>query len=188
MAALSLSSSCILSLVLLVSPSHSPSLSYRMQTVHQSSLSDPPSAYEDGVSDLGTMNSTSSQASAARPRHGRAGPEAGASAPGAEVCSITSDYSTTSSMTFLTGAELNALSLEVRSVAESRGGDDADDERSELFSEGRAMETDSENELSAFAGGKEAGHTVEIGQPDIPESPRPLLGYGLGYGLREGFG
>ncbi|XP_062336466.1 rho GTPase-activating protein 21 isoform X1 [Osmerus eperlanus] len=161
------------------SPSHSPSLSYRMQTVHQSSLSDPPSAYEDGVSDLGTMNSTSSQASAARPQQGRPGPEAGASAPGAEVCSITSDYSTTSSMTFLTGAELNALSLEVRSVAESRGGDDADDERSELFSEGRAMETDSENELSAFAGGKETGHTVEIGQPEILELPRPLPSHRL---------
>ncbi|XP_071347596.1 rho GTPase-activating protein 21 [Trachinotus anak] len=157
------------------SPSHSPNLSYRMTMAHQSSLSDPPSNYDDTVSDLGTMNSTSSQASVPRVRRGRTvalGPEAGPSGLGAEVCSITSDYSTTSSMTFLTGAELNTLSPEVQSVAESRGGDDADDERSELISEGRAMETDSESDLSVFTVGK-------ADQRELQEAPRPLPSHRL---------
>lgn len=164
------------------SPSHSPSLNYRMPVAHQSSLSDPPSNFDDTVSDLGTMNSTSSQASVSRVRHGRTvalGPETGPSGLGAEVCSITSDYSTTSSMTFLTGAELSTLSPEVRSVAESRGGDDADDERSELISEGRQMETDSESDLSVFVGGKEAGPVEESCQPELQETPRPLPSHRL---------
>lgn len=157
------------------SPPHSPNLSYRMPMAHQSSLSDPPSNYDDTVSDLGTMNSTSSQASVPRVRRGRGpaqGPEAGPSGLGAEVCSITSDYSTTSSMTFLTGAELSTLSPEVQSVAESRGGDDADDERSELISEGRPMETDSESDLSVFTVGRAE-------QLDLREAPRPLASHRL---------
>ncbi|XP_034742871.1 rho GTPase-activating protein 21 isoform X1 [Etheostoma cragini] len=154
------------------SPPHSPNLSFRMQMTHQSSLSDPPSNYDDTVSDLGTMNSTSSQASVPRVRRGRTlalGPEAGPSGLGAEVCSITSDYSTTSSMTFLTGVELSTLSPEVQSVAESRGGDDADDERSELISEGRPMETDSESNLSVFT----------VGKTDLQDAPRPLPSHRL---------
>nr|XP_020451435.1 rho GTPase-activating protein 21-like isoform X3 [Monopterus albus]XP_020451436.1 rho GTPase-activating protein 21-like isoform X3 [Monopterus albus] len=157
------------------SPSHSPNLSYRMPMAHQSSLSDPPSNYDDTVSDLGTMNSTSSQASVPRVRHGRTvalGPEAGPGGLGAEVCSITSDYSTTSSMTFLTGAELSTLSPEVQSVAESRGGDDADDERSELISEGRVMETDSESDLSVFTVGK-------AGQRELQQALQPLSSHRL---------
>ncbi|XP_034558482.1 rho GTPase-activating protein 21 isoform X1 [Notolabrus celidotus] len=157
------------------SPSHSPNLSYRMPMAHQSSLSDPPSNYDDTVSDLGTMNSTCSQASVPRMRRGRAvahGSEAGPSGLGAEVCSITSDYSTTSSMTFLTGAELSTLSPEVQSVAESRGGDDADDERSELISEGRPMETDSESDLSVFTVGRNE-------QRELQEAPRPLPSHRL---------
>uniref|UniRef100_A0A667ZRB1 Rho GTPase activating protein 21b n=1 Tax=Myripristis murdjan TaxID=586833 RepID=A0A667ZRB1_9TELE len=160
------------------SPSHSPSLNYRMPMAHQSSLSDPPSNYDDTVSDLGTMNSTSSQASVPRVRHGRTtalGPETGPSGPGAEVCSITSDYSTTSSMTFLTGAELSTLSPEVQSVAESRGGDEADDERSELISEGRPMETDSESDLSVFVVGKDVGQVEQSCQPEL----RPLPSHRL---------
>ncbi|XP_071390108.1 rho GTPase-activating protein 21 isoform X2 [Centroberyx affinis] len=164
------------------SPSHSPSLNYRMPMAHQSSLSDQPSNYDDTVSDLGTMNSTSSQASVPRVRHGRTvalGPEAGPSGLGAEVCSITSDYSTTSSMTFLTGAELSTLSPEVQSVAESRGGDDADDERSELISEGRPMETDSESDLSVFVVGKDAGAVEQCCQPELQEALRPLPSHRL---------
>ncbi|XP_039532407.1 rho GTPase-activating protein 21 isoform X2 [Pimephales promelas] len=142
----------------------SPKPSYHMQLTRQSSLSDPPSNYDDGcVSDLGTLNSTSSQASVPRMRHGRTPGhwmENTGMGPGAEVCSITSDYSTTSSMTFHTGVESVALSPEVQSVAESRG-DDADDERSELISEGRPMETDSESDLSVFAGGRESGPTED---------------------------
>lgn len=160
------------------SPSHSPNLSYRMPMAHQSSLSDPPSNYDDTVSDLGTMNSTSSQASVPRVRRGKTaaqGPEAGPSGLGAEVCSITSDYSTTSSMTFLTGAELSTLSPEVQSVSESRGGDDADDERSELISEGRPMETDSESDLSVFTVTKSDPRDVR----DVQDAPRPLPSHRL---------
>lgn len=154
------------------SPSHSPNLSYP----------DPPSNYDDTVSDLGTMNSTSSQASVPRVRRGRTvavGPEAGPSGLGAEVCSITSDYSTTSSMTFLTGAELSTLSPEVRSVSESRGGDDADDERSELISEGRPVETDSESDLSVFAVGKDGRAAEPSCQRELDEAPRPLPSHRL---------
>lgn len=151
------------------SPKMTSKSSYHIQMIQESSLSDPPSNYDDGcVSDLGTLNSTSSQASVPRRRHGRIpghwteNSEAGL---GAEVCSITSDYSTTSSMTFHTGVESVAFSPEVQSVAESRG-DDADDERSELISEGRPMETDSESDLSVFAVGREGGPTDDSNQPE----------------------
>ncbi|XP_019734644.1 rho GTPase-activating protein 21 isoform X1 [Hippocampus comes] len=157
------------------SPSHSPSLNCH------AAASDPPSNYEDTVSDLGTMNSTSSRASVPRPRRCRTaapGHDAGASGPGAEVCSITSDYSTTSSMTFMTGGELNTLSPEVRSVAESRGGDDdADDERSELFSEGRPAETDSESDISVFAVARDVAAAAAHREPR--EAPRPLSSHRL---------
>ncbi|TSL47721.1 Rho GTPase-activating protein 21 [Bagarius yarrelli] len=111
------------------------------EMLHQNSLSDPPStSHDEGcVSDLGTMNSTSSQASGPRLRKGRI-PGPWMEQVGAEVCSITSDYSTTSSMTFLTGIESTALSP----------AHDADDERSELISEGRNIDSDSESNLSVF--------------------------------------
>ncbi|XP_007559477.1 rho GTPase-activating protein 21-like isoform X1 [Poecilia formosa] len=157
------------------SPSSSPNLNYRMAVTHQSSLSDPPSNYDDTVSDLGTMNSTSSQASVPRARRNKSavlGADACPGGLGAEVCSITSDYSTTSSMTFLTGAETCTLSPEVQSVSESRGGEDADDERSELISEGRPVETDSESDLSVFTIGKAE-------KSELPESTRPLPSHRL---------
>lgn len=114
----------------------------RREMVRQNSLSDPPStSYDEGcVSDLGTLNSTSSQVSGPRIRQGRI-PGPWVEYAGAEVCSITSDYSTTSSMTFLTGIESTALSP----------AHDADDERSELISEGRNIDSDSESNLSVFA-------------------------------------
>ncbi|XP_061110279.1 rho GTPase-activating protein 21-like [Conger conger] len=135
-------------------PSPSPSLSYRGN--RQSSLSDPTSQCDDVTSDLGTMNSSSSQASAPptlpAPAPADPAPDPRGSEALAEVSSITSDYSTTSSLTFpfLPGPEASALSPEVRSVTESRG-DEADDERSELVSEGRPAETDSESDFPVFA-------------------------------------
>lgn len=110
------------------------------EIVCQNSLSDPPStSHDEGcVSDLGTLNSTSSHLSGPRNRPGRiSGPWK--EIVGAEVCSITSDYSTTSSMTFLTGIESMALCP----------AHDADDERSELVSEGRNIDSDSESNISA---------------------------------------
>lgn len=157
------------------SPSSSPNLNYRMPMTHQSSLSDPPSNYDDTVSDLGTMNSTSSQASVPRVRRNKnaaLGADVCPGGLGAEVCSITSDYSTTSSMTFLTGAETCTLSPEVQSVSESRGGEDADDERSELISEGRPVETDSESDMSVFTVGKAE-------KSELPEATRPLPSHRL---------
>uniref|UniRef100_A0A3Q3JDK6 Rho GTPase activating protein 21a n=1 Tax=Monopterus albus TaxID=43700 RepID=A0A3Q3JDK6_MONAL len=145
------------------SPSPSPSpntsgshnISYQIATQGKSSLSDPPSQLDENTSDLGTMSSGASvpqsrpkKWSAGAPPDLPAGLGAGTGASaGAEVSSITSDYSTTSSITFLTGAESSALSPELQ------GGEEADDERSELISEGRAMETDSENEFPVFSPG-----------------------------------
>ncbi|CDQ59079.1 unnamed protein product [Oncorhynchus mykiss] len=143
--------------------SGSPRLSYRTAQLGKPSFSDTPSHLDEPTSDLGTMSSGASMPRA-RPKKwvsGAAAPDlsvagAGASA-GAEVSSITSDYSTTSSITFLTAADSSALSPEVQ------GGDEADDERSELISEGRPMETDSESDFPVFATG---GGNVQIMPPD----------------------
>ncbi|TSU75986.1 Rho GTPase-activating protein 21 [Bagarius yarrelli] len=88
----------------------------------------------------------------------------------AEVSSITSDYSTTSSMTFLTGAELSMLSADLQ----SRGGEEADDERSELISEGRHMETDSETEFPVFVRGTTTSVTHSRIVSKMSESPNVL--------------
>lgn len=142
------------------SPSPSPNISsYQAAPQGKSSSSDPPSQLDENTSDLGTMSSGAS-VPRSRPKKWTSGVSAdlpagacvglvagpGASA-GAEVSSITSDYSTTSSITFLTGAESSALSPELQ------GGEEADDERSELISEGRPMETDSESDFPVFAPG-----------------------------------
>lgn len=150
--------------------SGSPDLGYRLPAPPPSCPSDPPSTWEDAVSDLGTMNSTSSQASA--PRGRRRSATAPCPEAGAEVCSITSDYSTTSSTAFLTPAELGAPGPEERSAGGGRGGDDADDERSEPVSEGRAVETDSESDLSVFTVAGSDGR-------EPPHGPRPLPSHRL---------
>ncbi|KAI5611103.1 Rho GTPase activating protein 21a, partial [Silurus asotus] len=133
------------------SPKYStlPSLRFRTSLSQGS-----PSESSSQVEDLGTLNpgtsrsrnrmriwDTVSSSAAELPPTGPVGGSATA-----EVSSITSDYSTTSSMTFLTGAESSVLSADLQ----SRGGDEADDERSELISEGRHMETDSETEFPVF--------------------------------------
>ncbi|XP_072109951.1 rho GTPase-activating protein 21-like isoform X1 [Mobula birostris] len=68
----------------------------------------------------------------------------------ADVSSIASEYSTTSSITYLTEMDSHGLNPEVQSVTESKG-DEADDERSELVSEGHHVETDSDSDFSVFA-------------------------------------
>lgn len=136
------------------SPCPSPNI-YQSVPQGKSSLSDPPSQFDENTSDLGTMSSGASVprsrpkkwstgVSVELPAGAGLGPGSGASAR-AEVSSITSDYSTTSSITFLTGAESSVLSPELH------GGEEADDERSELISEGRPMETDSESDFPVFA-------------------------------------
>ncbi|KAM3929547.1 rho GTPase-activating protein 21 isoform 3-T3 [Leptodactylus fuscus] len=107
---------------------------------------------QESMSDSGTVLSTSSQASTHRPK-----PKIIISPDTrsndfltAEVSSITSDYSTTSSTLYTVGLEPNLINHEVQSVAESKG-DDADDERSELISEGRPVESDSETDFPIYA-------------------------------------
>ncbi|XP_060778690.1 rho GTPase-activating protein 21-like isoform X3 [Neoarius graeffei] len=130
-----------------------PSLHLRTPAPSKSSTSESSSQVED----LGTMNPGTSRSRNRLRIWDTVAPSAidltppgpvGGSAT-AEVSSITSDYSTTSSMTFLTGAESSMLSADLQ----SRGGDEADDERSELISEGRNMETDSETEFPVFIRG-----------------------------------
>uniref|UniRef100_A0A8C9EH82 PDZ domain-containing protein n=1 Tax=Pavo cristatus TaxID=9049 RepID=A0A8C9EH82_PAVCR len=115
-------------------------------------ISQSSSQVEETVSDSGTMLSTSSQASQHKYSCKKvASPEIKHSELlAADVSSITSDYSTTSSSVYITGLDASMLSPEVQSVTESKG-EDADDERSELISEGRPMETDSESDFPVFA-------------------------------------
>ncbi|XP_067869870.1 rho GTPase-activating protein 21-like isoform X2 [Heterodontus francisci] len=68
----------------------------------------------------------------------------------ADVSSIASDYSTATSIMYFTGMDSHILNAEVQSVTESKG-DEADDERSELVSEGHHVETDSDSDFSVFA-------------------------------------
>ncbi|XP_034985767.1 rho GTPase-activating protein 21 isoform X3 [Zootoca vivipara] len=133
----------------------SPNLSFRLST--QRDCARPPvfqasSQLEETVSDSGTMLSTSSQASLHRFSCKKlANPESKYSEfLAADVSSITSDYSTTSSTTYLAGLDSTMLSPEVQSVAESKG-EEADDERSELISEGRPVESDSESDFPVFS-------------------------------------
>uniref|UniRef100_A0A8B9BF62 Rho GTPase-activating protein 21 n=1 Tax=Anser brachyrhynchus TaxID=132585 RepID=A0A8B9BF62_9AVES len=133
----------------------SPNLSSRQSTQKSNPkipVSQSSSQVEETVSDSGTMLSTSSQASQHRYSCKKvASPEIKHSEfLAADVSSITSDYSTTSSTMYMTGLDASMLSPEVQSVTESKG-EDADDERSELVSEGRPMETDSESDFPVFA-------------------------------------
>ncbi|XP_049737772.1 rho GTPase-activating protein 21 isoform X1 [Elephas maximus indicus] len=131
----------------------SPTLSSRFTVLKESPrslLTQKSSHFEETGSDSGTLLSTSSQASLARfSTKKSSSPETKHSEFLAHVSTITSDYSTTSSTTYLTSLDSSRLSPEVQSVAESKG-DEADDERSELISEGRPVETDSENDFPVF--------------------------------------
>jgi len=131
----------------------SPTLSCRFPALRESpgSPATPKSShFEETGSDSGTLLSTSSQASLARFSTQKCtSPETGRGEFLAAVSTITSDYSTTSSTAYPTSLDGSRLSPDVRSVAESRG-DEADDERSELISEGRPVETDSETDFPVF--------------------------------------
>uniref|UniRef100_A0A8C5PQK1 Rho GTPase activating protein 21 n=1 Tax=Leptobrachium leishanense TaxID=445787 RepID=A0A8C5PQK1_9ANUR len=131
----------------------SPSMGHRLNvpTVDKKGFtSHVPLHVDESMSDSGTVLSTSSQASVHRSIPKIISPESrGCDFLTADVSSITSDYSTTSSTMYMTGLDPNLLSPEVQSVAESKG-DEADDEQSELISEGRPMETDSESDFPMF--------------------------------------
>uniref|UniRef100_A0A2R9B2R0 Rho GTPase-activating protein 21 n=1 Tax=Pan paniscus TaxID=9597 RepID=A0A2R9B2R0_PANPA len=120
----------------------SPTLSCRFAILKESPrslLAQKSSHLEETGSDSGTLLSTSSQASLARFSMKKStSPETKHSEFLANVSTITSDYSTTSSATYLTSLDSSRLSPEVQSV------------RSELISEGRPVETDSESEFPVF--------------------------------------
>ncbi|XP_067863234.1 rho GTPase-activating protein 21-like isoform X2 [Heptranchias perlo] len=89
----------------------------------------------------------------------------------ADVSSITSDYSTTSSITYLTGMDTHILNAEVQSVTESKG-DEADDERSELVSEGHHVETDSDSDFSVFAASCAPEKVLRVMRQDTAKGTR----------------
>uniref|UniRef100_A0A8C8RUD9 Rho GTPase-activating protein 21 n=1 Tax=Pelusios castaneus TaxID=367368 RepID=A0A8C8RUD9_9SAUR len=154
----------------------SPNLSHwlaRQKDGPKTSISQAPSQVEETVSDSGTMLSTSSQASLHRFSCKKlASPEIKCiEFLAADVSSITSDYSTTSSTTYVTGLDSNMLSPEVQSVTESKG-DEADDERSELISEGRPVETDSESDFPVFATSSAAERTFRGKTQEVPKTNR----------------
>ncbi|XP_013908436.1 PREDICTED: rho GTPase-activating protein 21 isoform X4 [Thamnophis sirtalis] len=110
------------------------------------------SVLEETILDSGTTLSCSSQTSLQKVSCKRlGGPENKRSEfLTTDIGSITSGYSTTSS-TYLAGVDSTVLGTEVLcSVMESKG-EEADDESSELISEGRPIETDSENDFPDFA-------------------------------------
>ncbi|XP_068790664.1 rho GTPase-activating protein 21 isoform X5 [Struthio camelus] len=136
-------------------------------------ISQSSSQVEETVSDSGTMLSTSSQASQHRYSCKKvASPEIKHNEfLAADVSSITSDYSTTSSTIYITGLDASMLSPEVQSVTESKG-EDADDERSELISEGRPVETDSENDFPVFATSSAAERLSKVKVSEVVKTSR----------------
>ncbi|KAM7156676.1 rho GTPase-activating protein 21 isoform 5-T7 [Molossus nigricans] len=130
------------------------------------------SHFEETGSDSGTLLSTSSQASLARFSTKKStGSDTKHGEFLANVSTITSDYSTTSSATYLTSLDSSRLSPEVQSVAESKG-DEADDERSELVSEGRPVETDSENDFPVFPAALTSERLFRGKLQEVPKSSR----------------
>ncbi|XP_072605500.1 rho GTPase-activating protein 21 isoform X3 [Vulpes vulpes] len=106
----------------------------------------------DAGSDAGARLGASPRAALARPcPRKRGSPDAGGAELPAQLgaAAAASDPARAPSAASLTGPDPGRLSPEVRSVAESRG-DEADDERSELVSEGRPVETDSESDFPVF--------------------------------------
>uniref|UniRef100_A0A667G1X0 Rho GTPase-activating protein 21 n=2 Tax=Lynx canadensis TaxID=61383 RepID=A0A667G1X0_LYNCA len=134
--------------------SKSPTLSGRFPLLRDSSRS--PAAHkssphlEEPRSDSGPLPSTSSQASPARPpTKTSTSPESKRGEVLATVGTATSDCSAAPPTAYPASLDCSRLSPDVRSVAESKG-DEADDERSELISEGRPVETDSESDFPVF--------------------------------------
>uniref|UniRef100_A0A2D4L2C9 Uncharacterized protein n=3 Tax=Micrurus TaxID=8634 RepID=A0A2D4L2C9_9SAUR len=111
------------------------------------------SVLEETILDSGTTLSCTSQASRQKVSCKRLGdPENKRSEFfTADVGSITSGNSTTSSTAYLAGVDSTVLGTEVLYPMTESTGEEADDESSELISEGRPVETDSENDFPDFA-------------------------------------
>uniref|UniRef100_A0A2D4JB14 Rho-GAP domain-containing protein n=1 Tax=Micrurus lemniscatus lemniscatus TaxID=129467 RepID=A0A2D4JB14_MICLE len=111
------------------------------------------SVLEETILDSGTTLSCTSQASLQKVFCKRLGdPENKRSEFfTADVGSITSGNSTTSSTAYLAGVDSTVLGTEVLYPMTESKGEEADDKSSELISEGRPVETDSENDFPDFA-------------------------------------
>uniref|UniRef100_A0A4W2GNU0 Rho GTPase-activating protein 21 n=1 Tax=Bos indicus x Bos taurus TaxID=30522 RepID=A0A4W2GNU0_BOBOX len=133
--------------------SRSPTLSCRLAVLRESPralAAQKTSHLEDTGSDSSTPLSTHAPAPPASfPTKKPPSPEPKHSELLVSVGSITSDHAGTPSAPYLAGLDSSRLSPEVQSMAESRGFE-ADDERSELVSEGRPVETDSESDFPVF--------------------------------------
>lgn len=133
--------------------SKSPTPSRRLAVLRESPkplVAPKSSFFEETGSDSGALLSTCSQASLARfPTKKSTSPDTKPSEFLATVITITSDDATASPVPYWSNLDSSRLSPEVQSVAESRG-EEADDERSELVSEGRPVETDSESDFPVF--------------------------------------
>uniref|UniRef100_A0A286XA14 Rho GTPase-activating protein 21 n=1 Tax=Cavia porcellus TaxID=10141 RepID=A0A286XA14_CAVPO len=154
----------------------SPTLSCRFTILKESprSLLTPASSHlEETGSNSSTLLSISSQASLAEFSTKKStSPDIKHSEFLVNVGSITSDYSMTSSAAYMASLDSSHLNPEVRSVAESKG-DEADDERSELISEGRPVETDSESEFPLFPTALTSGELFQGKLPEVTKrSPR----------------
>ncbi|XP_060638392.2 rho GTPase-activating protein 21 isoform X3 [Anolis sagrei] len=146
----------------------SPNLSFRLSTPKgciKSPVLHISSQMEETISDSGTILSSSSQASLQKFPCKKLASEF----LEADVNSITSDYSTISSATYLTGLDSTMLTPE--SVTGSKG-EEADDERSELISEGRPVETDSESDFSVFAASSAVERLFRGKRQDVSKGSR----------------
>lgn len=157
-----------------------PNLSFRLNThkdCAKPAVLQNSSQVEETGSDSGTVLSTSSQACLQRfSCKTLANPEnKSGEFLAADVSSITSDYSTTSSTTYLASLDSTMLSPEVQSVAESKG-EEADDERSELISEGRPVETDSESDFPVFAASSAMERLFRGKRQDVTKGSRTNSG------------
>ncbi|KAL8165056.1 UNVERIFIED_CONTAM: Rho GTPase-activating protein 21 [Gekko kuhli] len=133
----------------------SPNLSFRLSTPKDCTKLPVLQAFtpmEETVSDLGTRLNSSAQTSLQRSTSKKLAYSENkcSEVMRADVSSITSGYSTISSTTYLTGLDSTMLISEMQSAMESKG-EEADDERSELISEGHPVEMDSESDFSVFA-------------------------------------
>ncbi|XP_068942421.1 rho GTPase-activating protein 21 isoform X2 [Petaurus breviceps papuanus] len=129
----------------------SPTLGFRLAVLKEGPQT--PSRLPDTASGPAALLSTPSPPTLVRfPAKKSLSPETKCSEFLVNASSTSSDFSATPSSACLTSLEVSRLSPEVQSVAESKG-DEADDEQSELISEGRPVETDSENDFPVFATG-----------------------------------
>uniref|UniRef100_A0A8C8YM27 Rho GTPase activating protein 21 n=1 Tax=Prolemur simus TaxID=1328070 RepID=A0A8C8YM27_PROSS len=148
----------------------SPTLSSRFAVLKESPrslLSPKPSHSDETGSDPGTLLSAASPARASARKPASPDTKRGELPAGP----VTSEYPATAAAACLPGLDCSRLSPDARSVAESRG-EEADDERSELVSEGRPAESDSESDFPVFAAAPTPDGPCRARAQDAPKPGR----------------